>query len=158
MNIPLLFRFLLVFSVVISLAGEIYPMLGLHETSEDLETILMWEGYQGILPFHEDDEWGVTPIIGVVIALLVLIAFIIGLIGAFLFKKWGRTLLAVSTLIGIFFTPFMGLMVGLPIEMFLHEVSGGAFFIALAMAFLSPLKEKFENIPNQNAAPVATNP
>gem|GEM_PF-6566879 len=98
MNTPQLFLLFLVISLVIGIAIPIYPILGFHETSEDLEIILSWNGYQEIFPIHKKEEWGVSSFFGVVITSQTVLAYIVGLIGAFLFKKWRRSLLFTLTM------------------------------------------------------------
>ncbi len=149
MEVKNIFRTLLVLSFALSIMAVIYPHLGLHEMSEDLGIILMWNGYGGLFPFHEGDEWRAAAIVGLIIVMLLLIVLVVGFVGSFFYKSWGRTSLAISTFFIILINPIWGLVVTLPIEMLLYEVSGAAFYIALTMSFLPPLKQEFESKPNQ---------
>lgn len=144
MNAEKLFRTLLVFSALIVVIGGTIPVLELYETSEDLEVVLMWNGYGGIPPLSNGEITGPFEITVLILFGALVVALIAGYIGAFLFKNWGRLLLAAITLVSILATPAFGLFVALSVEMMFYELSAAAFYIALTMAFLPPLRDKFE--------------
>ena len=149
MEIRNTFRILMIASAMFAIAATIYPELGIHQSSDELEVVLMWNGYGGVFPFHENDEWSLLAIIGIVAAALAFFAALAGLVGALFMKRWGRTLLAITALLAILSNLMWGVMVSLPLTMLFYEASGAMFYVAITMAFLPPLKHEFEKEPNK---------
>ena len=87
-----------------------------------------------------------TPIewTGIIFGLALSLAQIIGSIGLYLFKSWSLDLFVVTTLLGLFLTPFFGPWVisewASGICYFYSLLTGGLLF----SLYLSPMKEVFQ--------------
>jgi len=70
-------------------------------------------------------------------------AWIIGMVGLFLFKRWGRTLSLYSTVLGFGLYPFFGPTVSSGWSSALSEASFVLWGAVLAVAYVSPLRDRF---------------
>ncbi|WP_242112124.1 hypothetical protein [Luteimonas aquatica] len=66
-----------------------------------------------------------------------------GIVGMFLFKRWGRTLSLAITLAGLVLSAFAGPSLTSPVEGMLWEASTLAWGAILAMAYCTPLQARF---------------
>lgn len=87
--------------------------------------------------------WGQTWLM-LGIAVVLLAAWIAGLVGLYRFARWGRTLSLWATLATLLLYPFFGSMLYWGLESGLHEASTLAFGALLAMAYWSPVSARFE--------------
>jgi hypothetical protein len=70
-------------------------------------------------------------------------AWIIGTVGLFLFRRWGRTLSLYSTVLGLGLYPFLGPTVSSGWSSALSEASFVLWGAVLAVAYVSPLRDRF---------------
>jgi len=70
-------------------------------------------------------------------------ASITGVVGLFLFKRWGRTLSLYSTVLGFGLYPFLGPTVSSGWSSTLSEASVLLWGAVLAVAYVSPLRDRF---------------
>ena len=144
MNIKIIFRSLLIASVLLPIIGAVSTELTISSQSTELQQLIAWDGYDGLFWLHPQSEEITTAfliIAGIGTALFILC--IIGLIGIFLFKKWGRTITVLMTLVATISQPFMGVLVVMPIASTLYGVSTMAFGALLCMAYLQPISSEF---------------
>ena len=73
------------------------------------------------------------------------VAALAGVVGIFLFKRWGRALSLYSTALGFLLVPFIGPGVYSGLTSALDEVSFTLWGAVLAMAYFSPLAERFRS-------------
>jgi hypothetical protein len=83
------------------------------------------------------------PLISLAVLLPWLLASFAGVIGLFLFKQWGRSLSLYSTALGFFLFPFFGPVVSSGVSYALDEAAITLWGAALAVAFFSPISERF---------------
>ncbi len=103
----------------------------------------MWDGHGGVLGgFPEQSSNWDWAIAFVMIACFVL--FLVANVGTFMFKRWGRTLLVVTTFFLIVASPALGITIILPYQGVFMDVSTMLFGGLLAMAYLPPISEKFD--------------
>ena len=78
---------------------------------------------------------------GVTVSLLA--AWLAGLVGLFLYKKWGRTLSLYVTAATLLISPFFGVMLSSGIESALFEASSMVWGALLALSYFSPISDRF---------------
>lgn len=66
------------------------------------------------------------------------------IIGLWVFKRWGRTLSLLSTIATLVITPFFGAALSTGIENALYEAAALCWGAILALAYYSPIRERFE--------------
>ena len=144
MSIKNIFRLLVGASLMLVLAGIIvaaYP----GNISEDWKTILEWSGDGGVmmqLGSSLMDMPGRTLYIGLLVGF---IGFIFAVqIGLFMFWRFARVSYLVLTLLFCLFTVFDGLMVFVPMELAIYQLSLLCDGAIITMAYMSPIKEYFE--------------
>lgn len=85
-----------------------------------------------------------------VLALPLLVAWLAGIVGLFLMKRWARGLSLYLTLLGLLMYPVLGPSIASGWNSALSELSALLWGAALACAYFSPLAEAF----SRNATPV----
>jgi len=131
-----MFRLFVVLSVILGLAGACVDSFFTNLVSSSLVKALESEPSLGVVDEH--------PFISLAILLPWLVAALAGVVGIFLFKRWGRTLSLYSTVFGFFITPFLGSFAGSGLSSGLDEASFTLWGVALAMSYFSPVSERFE--------------
>jgi hypothetical protein len=131
-----MFRLFVVLSVILGLAGVSVDSFFNDLVSSGLAKALESEPSLGVVDEH--------PFISLAILLPWLVAALAGVVGIFLFKRWGRTLSLYSTVFGFFITPFLGSFAGSGLSSALDEASFTLWGAALAMSYFSSVSEHFE--------------
>ena len=83
-------------------------------------------------------------VLGVVV---LLVAHVAGSIGLFLHRRWGRTLLAASTLLIFLAAPLFGVDVGWGLESLFGDTATLLLGAILAMAYFSSIAERLDAVP-----------
>lgn len=97
-------------------------------------------------PLWMDHFW---PFLGVVAVLL--IAMLVSYAGMFFFKAWARTLALVTTIISIVLIPISGPSLTSAAEETLFETSSILWGVILALAYWSPVSDRFSSRPAPEA-------
>lgn len=71
------------------------------------------------------------------------VAWLVGLVGLFRFKSWGRSLSLYSTVAGLLAYPLMGSSLSWGVESSLYESSTLLWGAILALAYFSPVSARF---------------
>lgn len=141
MNIKIIFRILLLATLVLPIIAIVYTEMSIPYQSKDMQDLLAWDGYGGLMsPVNIDPN---LEMIWIGVLVLMLILILVGYVGLFLFKKWGRTITVSITIISFLLTPFMGILVALPVTATIDGISCMLFGIVLSMAYLPPLESEF---------------
>jgi len=74
---------------------------------------------------------------------VLVLGWLVGLVGLFRFKRWGRSLSLYSTIATILSYPFMGSSLSWGVESGLYESSGMLWGAILAIAYFSPVSSRF---------------
>ena len=144
MNIKIIFRSLLIVSVLLPIIGAVATEITISSQSTELQQLIAWDGYDGIFWIHPDSEEISTAfLVAAAIGMTFFILCIVGLIGMFLFRKWGLTITVLMTLVATISQPFMGVLVAMPIASTLYGISTMAFGALLCMAYLQPISSEF---------------
>lgn len=94
---------------------------------------------------NEPEGWlGLWP--SFLLAMVLLVGFVTGLIGLFRLKPWGRTLSMYSTLLGLLLSLVSGPSLSAGIETALVEASTVLWGAILALAYYSPVSQRFTSI------------
>jgi hypothetical protein len=84
------------------------------------------------------------PFISLAILLPWLAAALVGVIGLFLFKPWGRPLSLWSTVLSFFLIAFLGPVVSSGVAYSLDQAAMALWGVALALAYFPPVAERFK--------------
>jgi hypothetical protein len=151
MNPFLLFRLAVVLPLILSGAGVIYALAAQELFSQDWQDLIAWNGDGGILP----DDWSGTPLtIWLVIGAFGLISLIALVNQALLFFYWkpSRTIFLVSWVLLYPATLLLGLTILTPVENLLYELSALMTGVTLALAYYSPVAERFRTKETEQGA------
>lgn len=107
----------------------------------------------GVLPLSLEDALTDLPTpslleipwLFMVVAIPSVLALLVGLVGLFLFKPWGRFLSTISTVGGFLLLPFLGPTVSSGIGSTLYEASAVLWGVVLACAYFSPISALFSS-------------
>ena len=131
-----LFRLFVGLSIAFGIAGAAVDYCFTGLLSEDLANALENEPSTGIVYEH--------PFVSLAILIPWLIAAVVGVVGFFLFKPWGRALSLYTSVLGVFITPFLGSFAASGLSSTLSETSFTLWGAALAMAYFSSASERFD--------------
>lgn len=129
---PHIFRLLLVVSVVTSLVGAVFDVLVPSALPESFSSVQ--STFDNATPMSLT-----TLLLGGAYVLGTLVAWV----GLLTFRTWAPHTAVVFTALGIIITPMLGPSVNSGWTMALFELSSILWAVALAAAYLSPLKERF---------------
>jgi hypothetical protein len=135
MPLSLTFRLLVVLSVILGFSSAGVDLFFTDLIPPDISAALEKTSTLGLLESH--------PFISLAVLLPWLVAAFAGVIGLFLFKRWGRALSLYSTALGFFLFPFFGPVVSSGVSYALDEAAITLWGAALAVAFFSPISERF---------------
>ncbi len=127
----------------------ILPVMALGSTIIMLETypiewqqLVEWNGEGSFFDVDFESPSTSSIVIGIIGGLF-LIASIASFVGLFIFKRWARTITVILTALTFIGTPFMGVVVLLPVEAMLFDLSATLYGVMLAMCFLPPISNHF---------------
>ena len=133
---PLIFRSLVILSLILEVAAEGVDLLFPDIISHELANAVEKEPMSDIFENH--------PFISLAILIPYLVAAFAGIIGILLFKHWGRALSLYSTVLGCFIFPFLGSIASSGLSYTLDEAAYTLWGAALASAYFSPISERFK--------------
>lgn len=105
-------------------------------SSPNFERLLSADGYGAVVSLT--DELSGT------LSVLTFFGFFIASIGLFFLRKWGRWLFVVLWIYGWVSSLLFGIRVSLPIQGFFGMALGTIDGAVLALAFISPIRDRFE--------------
>ncbi len=142
MNVFFLFRLSVVAPVALTLGGVAYSILAESSFSSEWGDILAWNGDGGMLP---DDLGTASGWTWMVIGLLGLaaLAALVNQVLLFFYWKLSREIYLASCVLLYPSTMFFGLSVLTPVEYMLYEISAFLSGVTLALAYYSPVAERF---------------
>lgn len=148
MNTQTLFRALVLASLFTSIAAMVVDYTAPNHASSDWKAVLEWDGDGG---FHEHvpDElptsWIARILLGtsIFIAIAFTLFIFVSQIGLLFFWKFSRPGFLVGSVFWLALNPFGGLYVAIPLEATLYQFVGLCEGAILAMAYFSPLSERF---------------
>jgi cell division protein FtsX len=131
------FRTFIVLSFFLGLAGLVADAILMFSSSETLFEVLQEE---------IDNSGKSITLLGMLYSFVVLIIGIVGILGFFFFKRWGRALMLFSwvpiTLLSMVFIREPWLIS--TVSYGFYTTSAALFGAALVMAYWTPVKERFE--------------
>ena len=95
-----------------------------------------------------------SPVALVLLAVPLLGGSLVGLVGLFLFKAWGRSLSFWTTAGLLLFVPFLGPFQTTPLEDFFADIASLLWGAALALSYFTPLSLRFESQRNEASPPI----
>ncbi len=151
MNLQKPFRALLLVSLVATIVATALHFAASSHVSADWKTLLEWDGDGGLIDKVPDEfpsAWGarVLLIVGLIVAIGFALFTLVAQIGMLFFWRFARPGFLVVTVVWIALTPFFGLSVMLPLEGMLYYTATLCDGAALAMAYFSPLSERFYGV------------
>ena len=146
-----LFRVLLLVSLIATVTATALHYAASSHVSADWKTLLQWDGDGGLVDRVPDEfpsAWSarVLLIVGLIVALGFALFTLVTQIGMLFFWRFARPGFLVVTVVWIALTPFFGLSVTLPLEGMLYYLATLCDGAALAMAYFSPLSERFYGV------------
>ena len=143
MNAIFLFRLSVVAPVALTGIGIAYAILAEPSFSQDWQDIIAWNGDGSIFP---DDLRTATAWTWVIIGVICLAATISLLNQIFLFFFWkpSRTIFLASCILLYPAMLLFGLTILTPVEYFLYEIAAFLSGVTLALAYYSPVAERFK--------------
>lgn len=142
MNPITLFRASVIAAPVIAVLAFAYTLAAPSSFSQDWQDILAWSGNGSIL--SKGEEIVTTDIVIMILGVILLIVAVGNQIALFFYWKPSRLLFFILTILGFVVTPFLGLTVSPPLETLGYELAAFISGITLAMAYFSPVSEKFK--------------
>ena len=144
MNPSTIFRFFVVASIALAGLGGTVDFL-----APGLLPSALNEAYEAYLATEEPTLSSVIALSG--LSLLLLIGAVVGTIGLLLFKRWARWLSLWLTALSVLLYPFLGPVLSSGWVTMLTEASMMLWGAALAMAYFSEIKVRFESDGAGNA-------
>lgn len=143
MKVFFLFRLSIIAPVALSGIGIAYAILAESSFSQDWQDIITWNGDGGIFP---DDLSTATAWTWVIIGVICLTAIIALLNQILLFFYWkpSRTIFLFSCILLYPAMLLFGLSILTPVEYVLYEISAFLSGVTLALAYYSPVAERFK--------------
>jgi len=132
---PPVFRLIIGLSVALELASEGVDYLW-PDLSPEIASAIEKDQMFGLIESY--------PLISLAILLPWLVGAFAGVVGVFLFKLWGRALSLYSTVLSFFIAPFLGPVAYSGLSNALDEASITLWGVVLALAYFSPISERFK--------------
>ena len=146
MTLITLFRVLVVAAPVLATLGIAANYFGAAHVSQDWRDILAWSGDSAWIP-DPSSIWQTQRLLAILVILLyvvIVVAALVAQVGLFLFWRFARPLALILAVLGEALVLGFGLSIFLPLEQMLYDLcllSEGAI---LALAYFSPLHERFD--------------
>lgn len=134
------FRVLLVLTCIASIAYAALPYLGGGFLSYAEQGALQWAG--------ADARWDPNVLTRAYIVWG--LVYLVSLTGLFLFKRWGRTLFVVATLLLLGLTWVSGTSIIASHEMVVGSLATLADGAIIALTYFSELSTRFDTVPGEN--------
>ncbi|MDQ3623258.1 MAG: hypothetical protein M3463_12315 [Verrucomicrobiota bacterium] len=141
MSLAAVFRILLVASFIGAFAGlALQPLLAPH-LPQDWTDVMAWDGNRGAINFENSHPYAMISALRVLGAVLIL--SVVAQIGLFVFWPPARLLYAAAVALSMAFELLVGLSVLPPWDSFFNAVTYACDGAILALAYASPLSERF---------------
>ena len=137
MNVVSAFRWLLSISIVLGLVGAISEFATVPLLPETLQSY--WKETWDL-----EAEVSASEMILGLLAILCFPVLIIGYVGLFLLKSWGRTVFIFAAIFFWLLTPLMGPFVLTSITYMFYDLASAAMGAIIAMAYLPPIADKID--------------
>jgi hypothetical protein len=142
MNSFTAFRTSIIVAPIIALLALIYTTVAIPTFSQDWQDLLSWAGDGGV--FVDGDEFSSSDI-ALLVGLIALTFVALGnQVALFFYWRPSRSIFLGLTILGFVATPFLGLTVAPPMETFGYELSIFISGMTLALAYFSPVAERFK--------------
>lgn len=152
MQLLSIFRFLLLASLVLGIAGAaIDEVIPLGEPAQSMSDQLLEASFGNGDPERAWQPWLMLAMMAIVFPLSVL-----GMVGMFVLQRWGRTLSLWTSVLSLSLYPLLGPMVVSGWASLLMYFSSAAWGAVLAMAYWSAVAERFAGRASNAAAVAAT--
>ena len=149
MNSKALFRLLVAATLVFAIAGGLVAAFP-GNISDDWRTVTEWNGNGGFYEWFDQFALPANVIVrGALIALIVILGlFLVSVyVGLFLFWRFARIANVILTVIFVVVAPWAGLVILLPIEAGLYDLTMLCEGALIAFSYASPIKQHFESKP-----------
>ncbi len=141
MSLAAIFRTLLVVSFIGAFAGlALQPLLEPH-LPQDWTDVIAWDGNRGAISFENSQPYAMISALRLIGAVLIL--SVVAQIALFVFWPPARLLYAAAVALSVAFESLVGLSVQPPWESFFSAVTYACDGAILALAYASPLRERF---------------
>lgn len=138
----LIFRLSVVAPVPLYLAGVIYASSAEPSFSQSWRDLIAWNGDGGILPNDFTDASVITWAFMVLVAVMALITLVNQVLFYF-YWRYSRVIYLISFITSFHATLLLGLSITTPVENVLNEMTTFLSGMALALAYFSPVAERF---------------
>jgi hypothetical protein len=138
MNPSTLFRASVIAAPLVAVLAAAYTLIATPSFSQDWQDVLAWSGNEGVLSEGE----GFAP--ADIVMMLVIIIAVGNQIALFFYWNPSRLIYLTFTILGFLATPFFGLVVSPPLEALGYELSVFISGVTLALAYFSPVAERFK--------------
>ena len=132
---PTAFRSLVVVSILLIVAAGVIDALCPSLISPSVTSAIEKEAATTLIETH--------PFISLAVLLPWLVAVLASTVGLLFFKRWARSMALYSTLLGFVFYSFFGPNLSSGVASALTDASSMAWGAVLALAYYSPLSERF---------------
>ncbi len=137
------FRWSLVLSPAVGIAGMVYTHLAFSHFSQDWQDLIAWSGNGSWLPDEASEEIDGVTLLMVGGLLSFALAAVANQIAMYFFWPPSRHIYSLFCVIGYPLTLGLGLTVLPPVEMLSYELSAFIAGVTLAMAYLPPVADRF---------------
>jgi hypothetical protein len=142
----LAFRLAVASSLLTSIAAMGYSVWAESRFPQEWRDVLSWNGNGGILPYSFDDM-SVGQWMALVFICLLVFVILVNDVLFFFYWRYSRAIYLWTSVLGITVTLMCGLLIMTPIEGALYHASLFLSGIALALAYCSPVAERFTSSP-----------
>ncbi len=127
-----IFRYILIFSTVLSIALWMLPYVDYMWLSSEVYQILDYNGYGSVLPHSPLVYW------------FIFISWLCVSVGLFFFNKAARTGFIILSITSIVASPFWGVLVMTPAEVTLFSIVAMSDGAIITMIYLSSIAKEFK--------------
>ena len=142
MNPFLIFRLSVVAPVPLYLAGVIYASSAEPSFSQSWRDLIAWNGDGGMLPNDFTDASVMSWAFMILVAVMALITLVNQVLFYFYWRH-SRIIYLISFMTSFLATLLLGVSITTPVENVLNEIATFLSGIALALAYFSPVAERF---------------
>lgn len=146
MNVFTLFRITVVAPIILAVASAVYIHFMESSLSQEWQDLLSWRNDGGLLSYAADGNSALTWTIIICLALL-LLAALVNQVLFFFYWKPSRRIFLIFVIISYASLLILGLEVLTPVEHFLLQLSTLLIGVSLALAFHSPVSQRFSGKP-----------
>ena len=142
MNPFVLFRLSVVAPVPLCFAGVVYASWSESSFSQNWRDLIAWHGDGGLLPNDFTDASVMAWVFMFLIAVMALM-ILVNQVLFYFYWRYSRVIYLISFITSIAATLFLGLSITTPVENVLNQMATFMSGMALALAYFSPVAERF---------------